>query len=303
MTRSKLRKIRRIESKRSRALLRRHSARGRAAGQRRRSSCATGGRQRAAASTKSWSPRSRPSRTCRTSRFPSRPSAPSVSNELGVNGFDDYVKFLPSVSFQQAGPGFARVFMRGVAAGDNGNHSGPLPSVGLYLDEQPITTIQGALDIHMYDIARVEALAGPQGTLYGASSQAGTIRIITNKPDKSGFEAGYSLEGNTVADGDAGYVAEGFVNMPLGEQRRHPPGRLGPPRRGLHRQRRGHAHLPHLRHRDATRWPRTTTTTSTPTARARRSRSTSTTTGRITPTVMAQKQEVERHLRRRVRRR
>ena len=77
--------------------------------------------------------------------------------------------------------------MRGVASGGNGNHSGSQPSVGVYLDEQPITTIQGALDIHMYDIARIEALAGPQGTLYGASSEAGTLRIITNKPDPSGF--------------------------------------------------------------------------------------------------------------------
>ena len=73
--------------------------------------------------------------------------------------------------------------MRGVASGGDGNHSGSQPSVGIYLDEQPITTIQGALDIQPYDIARVESLAGPQGTLYGASSQAGTIRIITNKPD------------------------------------------------------------------------------------------------------------------------
>jgi iron complex outermembrane recepter protein len=137
--------------------------------------------------------------------------------DLGVKSFEDYVKFLPSVSFQQAAPGFSRVFMRGAAAGDNGNHSGSQPGVGQYLDEQPITTIQGALDIHMYDIARVEALAGPQGTLYGASSQSGTIRIITNKPDKSGFEAGYGIEGNTVANGDPGYLAEGFVNIPLGE--------------------------------------------------------------------------------------
>ena len=71
------------------------------------------------------------------------------------------------------------------------------PSVGMYLDEQPITTIAGALDIHMYDIERVEALAGPQGTLYGASSEAGTVRIITNKPDPTGFKAGYDLEGNS----------------------------------------------------------------------------------------------------------
>jgi outer membrane receptor protein involved in Fe transport len=135
--------------------------------------------------------------------------------ELGVEDFDDFVKFLPSVAYQTVGPGFARVYMRGVASGDNGNHSGSLPSVGQYLDEQPITTIQGALDIHVYDIARVESLAGPQGTLYGASSQAGTIRIITNKPDPSGFSAAYDVSGNTVEYGDEGYQGEGYVNVPI----------------------------------------------------------------------------------------
>jgi iron complex outermembrane receptor protein len=135
--------------------------------------------------------------------------------ELHVENFEDYAKFLPSVSYQSLGPGFARVFMRGVSSGDNGNHSGPLPTVGTYLDEQPITTIQGALDVHIYDVARVESLAGPQGTLYGASSQAGTIRIITNKPDPTGFKAGYDLQGSSVAGGDQGYIAEGFVNIPL----------------------------------------------------------------------------------------
>ncbi|MEX0735280.1 MAG: TonB-dependent receptor [Steroidobacteraceae bacterium] len=137
--------------------------------------------------------------------------------ELNITKFDDYVKFLPSVSYQSFGPGFALVYMRGVSSGGDGNHSGPLPSVGVYLDEQPITTITGALDLHLYDIARVEALAGPQGTLYGASSQAGTIRIITNKPDPSGFSASYGLEGNAVSEGGEGYLAEGHVNIPVGE--------------------------------------------------------------------------------------
>src|SRR5882672_1790741 len=134
--------------------------------------------------------------------------------QLRIENFDDYVKFLPSVAYQSLGPGFARVFMRGVASGDNGNHSGPLPSVGVYLDEQPITTIQGALDIHVYDIERVEALAGPQGTLYGASSEAGTVRIITNKPDPKGFKAAYDVQGDMVR-GQGGYVVEGFVNVPI----------------------------------------------------------------------------------------
>jgi iron complex outermembrane receptor protein len=137
--------------------------------------------------------------------------------ELHLQGVNDFVKFLPSVSYQTVGPGFAKIYMRGVSSGGDGNHSGSLPSVGVYLDEQPITTIQGPLDIHLYDIARVESLAGPQGTLFGASSEAGTLRIITNKPDTSGFKAGYDLQGNDIKHGGPGYVLEGFANIPLSE--------------------------------------------------------------------------------------
>jgi iron complex outermembrane receptor protein len=135
--------------------------------------------------------------------------------ELHVTDFDDYVKYLPSVSFQTDGPGFEHTYIRGVVSGGDGNHSGSLPSVGMYLDEQPVTTIDGNLDIHVYDIERVEVLNGPQGTLYGASSESGTIRIITNKPDPSGFKAGYDIEGNTVDHGGNGYTVQGFVNLPL----------------------------------------------------------------------------------------
>ena len=139
-------------------------------------------------------------------------------SELGIQDFQDYAKMLPSVSMTPslgAGSSFTLVYMRGIATAGDGQATTSQPSVGMYLDEQPITTIQGNLDIHMYDVARVEALSGPQGTLYGASSQAGTIRIITNKPDLNEFSAGYGLEGNMVDGDDAGYVAEGFVNIPL----------------------------------------------------------------------------------------
>ena len=133
---------------------------------------------------------------------------------LQIDSFEDYTKFLPSVSTQNlGGPASNLVFMRGVASGGDGNHSGPLPSVGTYLDEQPITTAQGNLNVHLYDIARVEALAGPQGTLFGASSQAGTIRIITNKPDPSGFDMGFDAEINQVDHGGMGGSLEGFVNI------------------------------------------------------------------------------------------
>jgi iron complex outermembrane recepter protein len=141
--------------------------------------------------------------------------------ELNVKNFNDYVQMLPSVTIQPsigAGAGFSLVYMRGIATGGDGQATTSQPSVGMYLDEQPITTVQGNLDIHMYDIERVEALAGPQGTLYGASSQAGTIRIITKKPDPSKFASGYSLEGNMVDGDDPGYVAEGFVNLPVSDK-------------------------------------------------------------------------------------
>ncbi|MDR3513924.1 MAG: TonB-dependent receptor [Caulobacteraceae bacterium] len=138
--------------------------------------------------------------------------------QLHIQDFNDYIKFLPSVTYQSVGPGFSNVYMRGVAADNQSNHSGSQPSVGTYLDEQPITTVGGALDIHLYDIARVEALAGPQGTLYGASSEAGTIRIITNKPEIGKFSAGYDIEGNTVSHGGVGGTVEGFVNIPVNDK-------------------------------------------------------------------------------------
>ena len=140
--------------------------------------------------------------------------------ELGIQDFSDYARMLPSISVQPpaaGGVGFFPVYMRGITTGRDGQATTSQPSVGMYLDEQPITTIQGNLDIHMYDIARIEALSGPQGTLYGASSQSGTIRIITNKPDPSGFSAAYGLEGNIVDGDDSGYTAEGYVNAPVGE--------------------------------------------------------------------------------------
>ncbi len=139
--------------------------------------------------------------------------------ELNISNFKEYAQHLPTLSYAPTyGPGYDRPFMRGVASGENGNHSGSMPSVGTYLDEQPITTITGNLDLHLFDVARVEVLAGPQGTLYGASSQSGTVRIVTNRPSTEAFDAGYELEVNTVKDGEFGEGAQGFVNIPISDR-------------------------------------------------------------------------------------
>ena len=137
--------------------------------------------------------------------------------ELEISSFEDYAKFLPSLTFQSTAPNATTVYFRGVVSGGDGNHSASLPSVGVYLDEQPVTTILGFLPLHIYDIERVEGVAGPQGTLYGASAQSGVLRIITNKPKIGEFEAGYDLEVNAVQHGEVGYQFEGYVNQPVSD--------------------------------------------------------------------------------------
>lgn len=137
--------------------------------------------------------------------------------QLEVASFDDYAKFLPSVSFQSLGPGQSQLYFRGIASGGDGEHAGALPATGVYLDEIPVTTIGNTLDVHIYDIARVEALAGPQGTLYGASSLSGTLRIITNKPDPGAFSASYDVKADKFGRGNGGGEFEGYVNIPLTE--------------------------------------------------------------------------------------
>ncbi|MGO9426112.1 MAG: TonB-dependent receptor [Steroidobacteraceae bacterium] len=141
--------------------------------------------------------------------------------QLNITNLDDYVQYLPGVTTVKGlgqggnGVGTTHVYMRGVVSGQDGNHSASQPTVGTYIDEQPVTTIDGTVDMHVYDIARIEVLEGPQGTLYGASSEAGTIRIITNKPDPTKFEAAFDVSGQMVYNGGQGSVVEGFVNIPI----------------------------------------------------------------------------------------
>ena len=141
----------------------------------------------------------------------------NAMTQLGMQRLDDFVMMVPNLSFKSFGhPGGSTLYMRGAADGGDQNYSGSTPSVAVYLDEQPVTFIGGALDVHIYDMERIEALGGPQGTLYGAVSQTGTVRYITNKPDLEEFSAGFDVQAVGTQDGDPGGSAEGFVNFPIG---------------------------------------------------------------------------------------
>ena len=75
------------------------------------------------------------------------------------------------------------------------------PNVALYLNDAPASTPGRNLDIHPTDINRIEVLAGPQGTLFGANAMGGAIRYITNKPNLSEFEAGFTGGASTTKGG------------------------------------------------------------------------------------------------------
>ncbi|RVU07673.1 TonB-dependent receptor [Novosphingobium umbonatum] len=139
--------------------------------------------------------------------------SPETLQQHQVAAFADYVQMLPSVSFATLGPGRSNLYFRGISVG-----GGQLPTVGVYLNDIPVTQAGRMLDPHMYDIERVEALSGPQGTLFGASSLAGTLRIITNKAKIGKFEAGYDVQLNKFGKGDFGQMFEGFVNLPVNDK-------------------------------------------------------------------------------------
>ncbi|MGH9641440.1 MAG: TonB-dependent receptor [Terriglobales bacterium] len=149
-------------------------------------------------------------------------SVQAIDNEhledLQVTGLDGYAMYLTSLSSQNSGPGEEQLYMRGVTNGSDGDRAGSQPLVGVYLDDFPVTTITYNLDLHIYDVARIEALSGPQGTALGASSMGGTLRIITNKPDTTAFAAGYDVTADTFNPGSTGGKLEGFVNVPLSER-------------------------------------------------------------------------------------
>lgn len=139
--------------------------------------------------------------------------------QLNVTSFEDYVRFTPSVSFVSQGPGQSKVVIRGIAESTGAADGGGRSSAALYLDEQPITVDAQSPDPRLVDIARIEVLSGPQGTLYGASSESGTIRVITNRPDTSAFSGYVEGTARTMEEGEGSYDLNGAINIPLAQDR------------------------------------------------------------------------------------
>src|SRR5687768_3356237 len=128
---------------------------------------------------------------------------------------DDVAGAMPSVTLVNAIPGRNDIIMRGISTGTGEYYTDS--QVSVYLDDQPMTTSSQQVDVRLIDIERIEVLPGPQGTLFGSSSQSGTIRYVTNKPDPSGYSSQVDVEIGTTKGGEESYEISGHVNVPLSD--------------------------------------------------------------------------------------
>ena len=141
--------------------------------------------------------------------------------DLGIETFDEYVEYLPNVVATGDGPGKREITIRGSATEQAGSTivtpQGSTPGVALYLDEQPVSLGGRNLDVFAADFERIEVLSGPQGTLFGASSQSGNVRLVTRKPTHAAFGAGFNARYTRTQDGAPGAGADGWLNVPLSD--------------------------------------------------------------------------------------
>lgn len=143
-------------------------------------------------------------------------------DELDVDVFTDYLFQLPGVTTGGVGPGQSTIYIRGVASTTptitNAGTAGLAPNVAFYLDEQPLAQPGRNLDVYAADLERIEVLPGPQGTLFGASAQAGTVRLITNKPNFDGVSGAVNFATSFTEGGEMSNKVEAVLNAPVSDR-------------------------------------------------------------------------------------
>ena len=142
--------------------------------------------------------------------------SPTQLDSKGLSGVSDFVNTLPSVNMQSQSPGVNSIEMRGLVT--------QFPDItllqdrsltSLYLDDAPISVQTANPDLKVFDLERIEVIRGPQGTLFGAGSMAGTIRLLTRKPDAGEFSGSGDISVSETQHGGTNYDVRGAVNLPL----------------------------------------------------------------------------------------
>jgi iron complex outermembrane recepter protein len=136
----------------------------------------------------------------------------------GFTSVQDIAHDVPGLSMRYAGPGLTEYEARGLAS-----NGGAAPTVGFYLDEIPLSppalsqSGKVVIDPSLYDIARVEVLRGPQGTLYGSGSMGGTVKVVTNPPKLNTWEATFQGGLSDTQGGSGNGGGSAMVNIPMGD--------------------------------------------------------------------------------------
>jgi len=144
----------------------------------------------------------------------------SLLSEEGIESVAAVAAEVPGISMRTSGPGQTEFEMRGMASG-----GGSSPTVGFYLDETPLTPPAASLngkvviDPDLFDLSRIEVLRGPQGTLYGAGSMGGTIKLVTNQPQFNQFSG--EVEGifSGTDGGGANQTGNFMLNVPIADDK------------------------------------------------------------------------------------
>ncbi len=140
-------------------------------------------------------------------------------SDLNITKFDKLIEYLPNVRSASRGPGASSIFIRGLSTDSPGlqiaGTAGAQPTVALYVNDAPASLVGRNLDLYAVDLQRVEVLAGPQGTLFGASAMGGAVRYITNKPDASEFHAGFNASYAFTRKGEESVAGDAFINIPI----------------------------------------------------------------------------------------
>jgi iron complex outermembrane receptor protein len=144
-------------------------------------------------------------------------------SDLGITKLDKLIENLPNVRTASRGPGASSIFIRGLSTDSPGlqvsGTAGAQPTVALYVNDAPASLVGRNLDLYTVDLQRVEVLAGPQGTLFGASAMGGALRYITNKPDLNKVSAGFNASYAMTRYGEDSVAGDAFLNLPIVEDR------------------------------------------------------------------------------------
>jgi iron complex outermembrane recepter protein len=137
-------------------------------------------------------------------------------DRIGAEQLQDYFAFVPGVNLASSTlgeRGGQNIIIRGISntrlVGTDA--SSLSATTGFYLNDIPMTPV----DVDLFDTSRVEVLRGPQGTLYGAASMGGAVKLYMNEPDSHAFSSSAEAKLETYKDGEIGDTLSGMVNLPI----------------------------------------------------------------------------------------